>query len=127
MSTTRRWATTVATTATLLVGGAGVASAAEPTQEPITLTVEQSVQICQERIPALLARIDRATARITGDATTVGSTAWLTERAADVRAAGRIDRADRLDERVAARAGLLDRLDDVTARVETFRDENCAS
>ncbi len=115
LTTTHRWAGATAITAVLMVGGAGIASAQEPTpptQEPSTLTAEQSARICQERIPALLARIDRAAARITGDASTIGSTAWLQERAADARDAGRTERADRFDTRAAARTELLDRLAD---------------
>lgn len=130
MGTTRTCATLATVTAAFLVGGAGIAAADEqptPSQEPITLTAEQSATICQERIPALLVRIDQATTRITGDETTVGSTAWLQARAEDAREAGRTERAERFETRSAARTELLDRLADTTERIETFRDENCAS
>lgn len=126
---TWRTLTTVGLTAALVLGGTGLAGAAEPTppQEPITLTAEQSARICQERIPAILARIDAADDRLDADAGTPGSTAWLQQQADDARAAGRDQRADRLQERLSRRLDLSERLADAGMRVEAFRTAYCAA
>lgn len=120
-----------ATVATLALG-AGTAAAdpttptVPPPQEPITLTAEQSEWICTERIPRALGRIDRSTARITGDAATRGSSAWARQRAAEAGAAGRPAVAEAF-ERFAARRPLhLDRLAEVRERLEAFATEHCA-
>ena len=69
----------------LLVACGGTAAAStgsDAPPDPITLSPEQSRWVCEERVPALLRRIDRIEARIAGDADTPGSTAWLRECAA---------------------------------------------
>lgn len=119
-----------ALTAAGLMLAAGVAAADETTppaaQEPITLSVEQSVKICTIRIPALLERIDRLQARADAGTGTPGSTAWLTERAEQARSAGRTALAGRLDRRIAERPAKVERLADAESRVVSFRDLNCA-
>ena len=130
MRTTARLAVAVAgTTAALLVGGAGTAFADDPetTQGPITLTPEQATYVCTTRIPAILDRVGRLSARISADPSTPGSTAWLEARRDHADGAGRTEVADRLQERIDGRPEKLDRLDEVTQRVTAFRDVNCVS
>lgn len=115
----------------LLVLGAGVAAADEgdppaPTPAPITLSPEQSAAVCNERIPALLARIDRVETRINADAGTPGSTARLQQRLDQARAAGRTEQVARLEQRLQHRPDLVTRLADARQRIEAFRDEKCA-
>jgi hypothetical protein len=118
-----------AVTAGLLLAGAAPALADEdgPTQGPITLSPEQATFVCTKRIPAILARVDRVTARIGADASTRGSTMWLHAREDTARAAGRTEVADRLQTRIDRRPERLDRLADAKKRATEFRDANCAS
>jgi hypothetical protein len=120
-----------AVTLGLLLGGAGTATADEPgataTQGSITLSPGQAEQVCTRRIPATLARIERVTERIDGDAATPGSTAWLQVRLARAQAAGRTQEADRLRKRIDGRPEKLDRLADAQSQVTAFRDANCAA
>ncbi len=121
---------TMTITTTVLVSAAlltGTPTDTPPVQPPITLTAEQSATLCQERIPAVLARIDRLTDRIGGDATTVGSTAWLEFRIAAARDADRPRLADELQRRLDRRPEVADRLAEVERRVTAFRDGNCVS
>ena len=115
----------------LLLAGAGPASADDPgasaTQGPITLSPEQATWVCTQRIPAILARIDRVTARINADVATRGSTAWLQARQDRAESAGHTDVADRIQKRIDARPAKLDALADAKQRVTDFRDANCVS
>ena len=96
-------------------------------QGPITLSPEQATWVCTQRIPAILSRIDRVTTRVNADASTRGSTAWLTARENTAKAAGHGDVADRIQKRIDARPAKLDRLADAKKRVTDFRDASCAS
>ena len=98
-----------------------------PTQGPITLSPEQATYVCTRRIPAILARIDRVTARIGADVTTRGSTAWLQARQDRAEAAGHGDVADRIQKRIDGRPAKLAALGDAKQRVADFRNANCAS
>ncbi|MBL8925025.1 MAG: hypothetical protein JNM77_02150 [Pseudonocardia sp.] len=115
----------------LLLAGAGLALADAPgtstSQGPITLSPEQATQVCTQRIPAILARIDRVTTRINADASTRGSTAWLTARENAAKTAGHSDVADRIQKRIDARPAQLTRLAAAKTRVTDFRNANCAS
>ena len=117
----------LATVGVLLAGGgtAAARTASEPAPDPITLSPEQSRRICEERVPALLRRIDRIEGRIAGDAGTPGSTAWLRQRVDGARANGRDALADRLQRRLDRRPETEQRLADAQRRVEAFRDEKC--
>jgi hypothetical protein len=115
--------TTVLLAGALLSGG----TTAPPVQPPITLTAEQSAALCQERIPAVLARIDRLTERIAGDASTVGSTLWLQERLAASRATDREGLADALQRRLDRRPEVAERLAEAERRVTAFRDAHCVA
>lgn len=133
-TTTRRIgriAAVSAASAGLLLAGAGSALADDPgasaTQGPITLSPEQATFVCTQRIPAILARIDRVRTRINADATTRGSTAWLQARQDKAEAAGNGEAADRIQQRIDARPARLDRLADTENRVTEFRDANCVA
>ena len=129
MTTIRRIAAVTAASAALLLAGAGPALADDPgsTQGPITLSPEQATFVCTQRIPAILARVDRVTARINADAATRGSTAWLQARQDRAEAAGHGDVAARIQKRIDARPAKLDALAGAKKRATDFRDANCAS
>ena len=135
-TTTRRLAGALALTMGLLVTAAGPALADDPgttatpgssTQGPITLSPEQATYVCQQRIPAILSRVDRVTTRINADANTRGSTAWLKARHDKAQSAGHTDVADRIQKRIDGRADKLTKLADAKKRATDFRDANCAS
>jgi hypothetical protein len=134
MRSTRRMLATAAVTVAstgLLVAGAGSAWADEhpptpaPTHAPITLSPEQSAQVCDVRIPRLLDRIAKLQTRIGGDASVAGSTARLQQRLQKAEDAGRTEVADRLQKRLDDRPKQVDRLAAAKTRIETFRDEKC--
>jgi hypothetical protein len=126
-----RAAAVSAACAGMLLIGAGSALADDPgssaTQGPITLSPEQATFVCTQRIPAILARIDRVTTRINADVATRGSTAWLQARQDRAESAGHADVADRIQKRIDARPAKLDALAGAKQRVTDFRDANCAS
>jgi hypothetical protein len=133
MGTSARLAGTAAASAitlALLVAGSGTALADDPgtsaTQGPITLSPEQATYVCQQRIPAILSRIDRVTTRMNADANTRGSTAWLKARHDKAQAAGHTDVADRIQKRIDGRPDKLTKLADARKRATDFRDANCA-
>jgi hypothetical protein len=111
----------------LLVAGGGSAWADEPapTPAPITLSAEQSAQVCNVRIPKLLDRIAKLQTRIAGDASTAGSTARLQQRLQQAKDAGRTEVVDRIQKRLDNRPQQVDRLASATTRIEQFRDEKC--
>jgi len=84
----RRWAAALAVTtaaaSALLIGGVVGGGTALADTPP---TDHANSAICTQRIPAVLARIDKVTNRINGDASVKGSTAWLRAKAAQARAA----------------------------------------
>jgi hypothetical protein len=130
MRRTRRMLATAAVTLAstgLLVAGAGSAWADEPptTPAPITLSPEQSAQVCNERIPKLLDRIAKLQTRIDGDASVAGSTARLQQRLQQAKDAGRTEVADRIQKRLDNRPRQVDRLASAKTRIERFRDEKC--
>jgi hypothetical protein len=134
MGTTARLAATAAASAitvALLVAGSGTALADDPgssaTQGPITLSPEQATYVCQQRIPAILSRIDRVTTRMNADANTRGSTAWLKARHDKAQAAGHTDVADRIQKRIDGRPDKLTKLADAKKRATDFRDANCVA
>ena len=121
----REWAVVAAVVAGTGLAGAGVA-AAQPS-EPVTITLspEQVTKICEQRIPRITERITRLTERVTGDASTRGSSAWLKERAAKERAAGREAIAKGLDERADRRAARVPELAELQRRVADFSAKHC--
>jgi hypothetical protein len=114
----------------LVLAGSGTALADDPgagaTQGPITLTPEQATFVCTQRIPAILSRVDRVTARAGADAATRGSTAWLQARHDKAQQAGHTEAADRIQKRLDGRPEKLAKLADLKKRVTDFRDQSCA-
>jgi hypothetical protein len=126
MRRTRRMLVAAAATAGLLLAGAGSAWAdTPPTPGPITLSPEQSAQVCNERIPKMLDRIAKLQTRIGADASVPGSTAHLQQRLQKAKDAGRTELADRLQKRLDNRPKQVDRLAAAKTRIEQFRDEKC--
>ena len=82
--------------------------------------------ICTQRVPAVLARIDKVTNRINGDASVKGSTAWLRAKADKARAAGYPALADLLTARAGDRPGRLDELTKLRSDVEHVKATDCA-
>jgi hypothetical protein len=116
--------------AAMLLTGSGIAFADDPgsaTQGPITLSPDEATYVCTKRIPAILARVDRVTARINADASTRGSTAWLKAREDRAKAAGHDEVADRIQKRIDGRPAKLDRLADAKKRATDFRDAHCTA
>ena len=133
-TTARRLAGAAAASAValgLLLTGTGTALADDPgataVQGPITLSPEQATYVCTKRIPAILSRVDRVTTRISADAGTRGSTAWLQARHDRAQSAGRTADADRIQKRIDGRPAKLDTLADAKKRVTEFRDANCVA
>jgi len=83
--------------------------------------------ICTQRIPAVLARIDKLTARVNGDASVKGSTAWLRAKADEARAAGYTALADLLTARADSRPGRLDELTKLRSDVQHVKETDCAA
>ena len=81
--------------------GGGTALADTPPTNPAPDHANSA--ICTQRIPAVLARIDKLTARINGDASVKGSTAWLRAKA-ERGQGGRLHRAGRPAHRAGGRA-----------------------
>ncbi|MFC4950651.1 hypothetical protein [Pseudonocardia sp. GCM10023141] len=132
--TMTRWlgglATTAATAGLLLAGGGtAFADGTPPTPVPVP-TQQNSGQkdsVCAVRIPNALARIDKLTARINGNATTRGSTAWLQARSDQARTSGYPALADLLADRVSNRQARLTELANLKSELQTVQSKDCAS
>ncbi|MBK6874708.1 MAG: hypothetical protein IPG94_25975 [Kineosporiaceae bacterium] len=74
------------------------------------------------RIETRITRVERATARLAGDAETKGSIARAQARLAAARAAGHADAARLLENRVAIRQDLAAALPDILARLKDSRE-----
>lgn len=123
----RRWAAGLAVTAVVAGGsaaGAGAAQADTPTT-PAPASDHANSQICAKRIPAALARIEKVTARINGDATVRGSTAWLQDKADKARGAGYTALADLLAQRASDRPARLAELTTLTSQIEHVQATDC--
>jgi hypothetical protein len=123
-------AVTAVAVGVLLAGsGAAFADTSPPAAPPATSSGAPAPPagepVCTKRIPALLSRIDKLTARINGDASTRGSTAWLKAKADKARAAGHTAGADLLDARAAARAARLDRLAQLRTQIQGVQSKDC--
>jgi hypothetical protein len=127
---TKRWIAGMAVTAVTAGGlalGTGAALADTPSPTPDPTADHANSAICTKRIPAALARIDKVTARINGDASVKGSTAWLSAKADKARAAGYTALADLLSERVSNRPDRLSELAKLKTEVEHVQSTDCAS
>jgi hypothetical protein len=92
---------------------------------PITLSPEESQQVCSEMVPKLEKRVDKQTERITAGPQVRGSVQWLHAKAQEKRAKGHPKVADRLDKRADRRAARVDELHAAKAKLESFRTRHC--
>jgi hypothetical protein len=119
----RRGLAVVAAVGAVALGG-GTALADTP---PTNSTPDHANSaICAQRIPAVLARIDKLTARINADSSVKGSTAWLRAKANEARAAGYGALADLLTARADSRPGRLDELTKLRSDVQHVQATDCA-
>jgi hypothetical protein len=116
----RRSLAVVVAAGAMAVAGGGTAFADAPTPD------HANSAICTKRIPAVLARIDELTARVNGDASVKGSTAWLRAKANEARAGGYTALADLLTARADSRPGRLDELTKLRADVQHVKETDCA-
>ncbi|MBA3905170.1 MAG: hypothetical protein H0X35_00550 [Pseudonocardiales bacterium] len=126
----KRWIAGMAVTAVTAGGlalGAGAAFADTPSPTPAPSADHANSAICTTRIPAALARIDKVTTRINGDATVKGSTAWLQAKADKARAAGYTALADLLTERASNRPDRLSELAKLKTEVQHVQSTDCAA
>jgi hypothetical protein len=92
---------------------------------PITLSPEESQQVCSDWVPKLQKRAANLEKRINGGAEVKGSVANLKARAADQRAAGHAARADQLDQRATKRQGRIGELDTAKQKLDAFAAAHC--
>ena len=92
---------------------------------PITLSPEESAQVCNDWVPRLQKRADNLTKRINGGAEITGSVANLKARAADQRAKGHTQRADQLDQRATKRQGRISELAAAKQKLDAFASAHC--
>lgn len=93
------------------------ASTDEPDTVTLTVDAEALARLCDERIPAALERAEDLLDRIQGDSDTVGSAAWVRQRAEAAAADGKDDLARRLEFRADQRLGHVDELEALVARL----------
>ncbi|HUP17163.1 MAG TPA: hypothetical protein VM848_14075 [Acidimicrobiia bacterium] len=75
------------------------------------------------RVPNLTARVESVLVRIQGDADTVGSIAWLENRADEARANGRDGLAELIENRIAFRT---ERIDVLVVRLDNLAEAAAA-
>ncbi|WP_051275007.1 hypothetical protein [Cellulomonas sp. URHD0024] len=118
----------VALTCTLVAGPAAASFAAEAPQP--TATSQASLPGDGHRHPCTRAahverRLERALARIQGDAQQKGSVAWLEARAAEADQAGKTERAAALRARADRRESRARTLTDAQARLAAMTAKHC--
>ncbi|WP_326943092.1 hypothetical protein OHS58_02370 [Amycolatopsis sp. NBC_00348] len=125
---TRRLALAGAGSAACLLALAPLASAQTTSPAPvapITLSPEESQQVCGDWVPKLQKRADNLEKRINGGAEVAGSVANLKARAQDQRTAGHNDRATKLDERATKRQGKVGELNTAKQKLDAFASAHC--
>jgi hypothetical protein len=125
---TRRGAVACCGAALTVLAMAPIASAQTTTPAPvapITLSPEESQQVCNEWVPKLTKRTANLAERINGGAHVAGSVANLKAKAADQRAKGHTEIADRLQKRADKRAGRIGDLNSAKQRLDTFTAAHC--
>jgi hypothetical protein len=111
--------------AAVMILGATPALAATPAL-PETVGPEQRqerLDLACARVPNLTARVESILARIQGDADTVGSIAWLENRAAEARANGRDGLAELIENRIAVKT---ERIDVLVIRLDNLAEAAAA-
>ncbi|HWM04403.1 MAG TPA: hypothetical protein VNP92_18865 [Actinophytocola sp.] len=117
----------------LVLGGSAAAMAQPASDEPepgsvtITLNAEQVTWLCDKRLPKIEKRTGKLVERITGDAETRGSAAWLRAKAEEERTAGRETSAQLLEERADRRESKVDKLNQINKWAADFRTEHCGT
>ncbi|MFI5612796.1 hypothetical protein [Amycolatopsis sp. NPDC051903] len=96
-----------------------------PAVAPITLSPQESQQVCGEWVPKLQKRAQNLTDRINGGAEVAGSVANLKARSADQRAKGHTAAADRLQKRADKRQGRISQLADAKKKLDDFATAHC--
>lgn len=123
----------------LALAGGGVAAgllavtplaSADPSAPPappaaITLSPQESQQVCGQWVPQLQKRAKNLTDRINGGPEVAGSVANLKARANDQRGKGHTAAADRLQKRADKRQGRLGRLADAKKQLDAFAAAHC--
>ncbi|HET6706528.1 hypothetical protein [Amycolatopsis sp.] len=92
---------------------------------PITLSPEESQQVCADWVPKLQKRAANLEKRINGGPEVKGSVANLKARAAGQRAAGHTARADQLDQRATKRQGRVGELNTAKQKLAAFAAAHC--
>ena len=110
----------------LMVTGVHAASATSSITLPPGGVLEQRVTHFCARVPDLLTRADKAQARLTGDASTKGSLAWLKAREAQATAKKHPRVARRLDQRIERRTQRLAKLPQLKQKLAAATTE-CAA
>ena len=108
----------------LVLTGAGAGHAADTglTLPPDGVLEKRITAFCG-RVPTLLERVDRATTRISGDADTKGSLAWLKAKRATAEGKGAKRVVRRIDRRIERRTERLAKLPEVKAKLTAARQE----
>jgi len=125
---TRRGAVACCGAAITVLAMAPIASAQTTTPAPvapITLSPEESQQVCGDWVPKLTKRAAGLTARINGGPEVRGSVANLKAKAADQTAKGHTAIADRLTKRADKRSGRIAELNTAKQRLDTFAAAHC--
>ncbi|HEY2057062.1 hypothetical protein [Amycolatopsis sp. NBC_01480] len=92
---------------------------------PITLSPEESQQVCGDWVPKLQKRTQNLTERINGGAEVAGSVANLKARSADQKAKGHTAAADRLQKRADQRQARISQLTDAKQKLDAFASAHC--
>ncbi|HWD04806.1 MAG TPA: hypothetical protein VG674_20385 [Amycolatopsis sp.] len=94
---------------------------------PITLSPQESQQVCGQWVPQLQKRTQNLTNRIIGGPEVAGSVANLKARANDQRGKGHTAAADRLQKRADKRQSRLGQLADAKKQLDAFAAAHCQS
>jgi hypothetical protein len=92
---------------------------------PITLSPQESQQVCSDMLPKLEQRVNRLTTQINGGPEVKGSVQWLKAKAQDQRNKKHDKAADRLDQRAQRRAERINDLNQAKQRLDAFRSQHC--
>ncbi|MFC9253668.1 hypothetical protein ACFWMR_31550 [Amycolatopsis thailandensis] len=109
----------------LVAAGLVAIAPAASAQAPITLSPEESQQLCTEWLPKLTERTTKLTDRVNGGPEIRGSVANLKARAEDQRKKGHNDTADRLQKRADKRGGRLPELTAAKQKLDAFAGAHC--
>ena len=115
-----------ALSAGLALTGVNAASASSSITLPPGGVLEARVTRFCERVPNLLERADRAKVRLSGDADTKGSLAWLNDRRATAEKNGNRRAVRRIGNRIERRQDRLEQLPTITGKLTRAKQE-CAT